>query len=93
MEIIEDKQNELLSRREVKILVSSEKNPGFPEASKAVAEQFKAIEELISVRGIRGKFGRDTFLITARIYKNKEDKENLEKKKEKKNLQVSAEKK
>jgi len=83
MKTIEDKNNELLNRREVKVIVEAEKNPGFPEACKIVSDKFKSAEELIEVNGIKGKFGRNTFLISAFIYKNKEDKP-AEKEKEKK---------
>lgn len=85
MEIIEDKNNSLLKRREVKVIAEAEKNPSMQEASKIIAEQFKSQEENISVNQIKGKFGRNTFLITAKIYKSKEDKEKTEPKpKEKK---------
>ncbi|MBM3234399.1 hypothetical protein FJZ19_04890 [Candidatus Pacearchaeota archaeon] len=84
MKIIEDKQNNLLNRREVKIIVEASKNPSFPEASKIISEHFKAQEELIAVYEIKGKFGRDTFLISASIYKTKEDKNKTEKQKKEK---------
>ena len=84
MKVIEDKQNELLNRREVKIIVEAEKNPSFSESLKLVGETFKSQEDLIEVKEIKGKFGRSTFLISAFIYKTKEEKERSEKKKEKK---------
>jgi len=90
MKIIEDRQNELLNRKEVKLIVEAGKNPNFPEALKLVADKFKVQEDLISVKEIKGKFGRDTFLISARIYKSKEDKDKLEKKKEKKAAVVAG---
>ena len=84
MKILEDKENSLLNRKEVKIVAEAGKNPSMPEACKLVAERFKVQEDMVSVNGIKGKFGRGTFLISANIYKNKEDKDILEKKKEKK---------
>ena len=84
MEIIEDKENFLLNRREVKVIVEAEKNPGFEEAENMISEQFKVEKENIIVKGIKGKFGRNTFLITAFIYKSKEDKEKIERKKKEK---------
>lgn len=80
MKTLEDKENLLLNRREIKIIVEAPKNPSFQEALKLVSEKFKADEELIDVRNIGGKFGRDTFLISAYVYKNKKDKEELAKK-------------
>lgn len=84
MKILEDKKNSFLNRREVKIIVEAGKNPSFSESSKMIAEQFKAQEELIEVKGIKGKFGRGTFLISAFVYDTKEEKDKMEKKKEKK---------
>jgi ribosomal protein S24E len=78
MEIIEDKQNDLLRRRELKIITDAGKNPSREDAVKMIAEHFKADEENIVVNSIRGKFGRKTFLIVASIYANKEDKEKTE---------------
>ena len=94
MKIIEDKQNLLLNRKEVKIVVEAEKNPNVQEASKLVSEHFKAQEENIEIKEIKGKFGRKTFLIEANIYGSKEDKEKIEpKKKEKKGQEKPAEEK
>lgn len=84
MKTIEDKENSLLNRREIKIVTEAEKNPSFSDAENLLADKFKADKELIVIKNIKGKFGRNTFLITSFIYKNKEEKEKLEKKKEKK---------
>ena len=80
MKTLEDRENLLLNRREIKVIVEAPKNPSFQEACKLISEKFKADEELIDVRNIGGKFGRDTFLISAYVYKNKKDKEELAKK-------------
>ena len=81
MKIIEDKKNELLNRREVKLLISAEKNPGYEHSAKVVSEHFKAAAENVAVKEVKSKFGRDTFLINANIYENTSDKENMEPKK------------
>ena len=80
MKIVEDKNNSLLKRREIKIIVEAEKNPSMQEAGKLILEHFKTQEENVAVKQIKGKFGRNTFLITANIYYNKEDKEKTESK-------------
>ena len=84
MKIIEHKKNSLLGREEVRIIVEAEKNPSFSEANKLISEHFKKPEENIAIKLIKGKFGRNTFLISAFIYESKEKKEKLEKKKVKK---------
>ncbi len=78
MNIIEDNKNSLLKRREIKVVVEHKGNPGFGNALKMVSEQFKAQEENIVVNNVKGKFGRDTFLIGAFIYDSKEDKDKIE---------------
>ncbi len=78
MKVISDFKNDLLKRREVKVLVEADSNPGFENAGKQIAEKFKASEEVIAVKGIKSKFGRSTFLISAFIYDSVDDKENIE---------------
>jgi len=89
MKIISEKDNTLLNRKEVKMLVEAEKNPGFADMLKAVAEKYKIDESLINVNKIKGKFGRDTFLINAFLYKTVEEKEKQNRKKEKKAEKVA----
>lgn len=84
MKVLEEKDNSMLNRKEIKIIIDADKNPSMAEAMKTVAEKFKAAEDLVAVKEIKGKFGRGTFLISANIYNKKEDKDQLEKKKEKK---------
>lgn len=88
MKVIEDKNNSLLKRREIKVIVEAEKNPSMQEAGKLILEHFKAQEENVAIKQIKGKFGRDTFLITANIYHSKEDKEKTEPKIKKKGKAV-----
>ena len=67
-----EKRNELMKRREVELIRESEKNPSFAEVSKLISEEFKAPEENIMVENVKGKFGRNTFLMRASIYDTKE---------------------
>ncbi len=78
MKVLENKENFLANRKEVKIVVEAEKNPGFEDAVELLSGQFKADKEAIVINHIKGKFGRNTFLISACIYKNKEEKEKFE---------------
>jgi len=75
MEIKKDFKNELLNRREVKVVMEADKNISFPEATKLIADSFKASEEVVLVESIKGKFGMKTFLISASIYNTKEQME------------------
>jgi ribosomal protein S24E len=85
MNIIQDKDNFLFNRKEIRIIVEAEKSPSFEQASDIVSKEFKVEKDNIVIKEVRGKFGRNTFLISGFIYKTKEDKEKFEpKKKEKK---------
>lgn len=76
-----DIKNNLLKRREIKFLIESEANPGFANATKMVADKFKAEEDKIVVKAVKSKFGRKTFLIDAFVYDSIKDKEFIEPKK------------
>lgn len=85
LEIVEDKKNGLLNRREVSVIISADSNPGFAKAQEVISSELKASDDSIVVRNVKSKFGRDTFLISAFIYDSVADKERVEpKKKEKK---------
>ncbi len=78
MKTVQNKDNLLFNRKEIKVIVDAEKNPSFPEAEKIISEEFKTSPGTVYVKGIKGKFGRNTFLIRANIYKTQEDKERTE---------------
>lgn len=78
MKIITDFRNDLLKRREVKVIVESQSNIGFQNSLATTAQQFKAKEEAIVVKAVKSKFGRNTFLIEAYIYDSVKDKDSIE---------------
>lgn len=78
MKILEDKNNKLLARNEIKVVAEAAKNPSMAEASKLIAEHFKSNEDSVAVKSVKGKFGRNTFLISANVYKSKEHKDATE---------------
>ena len=77
MEIIKDLKNDLLKRREVKLLIKSDKTPGFTVALDKIAEKFNVNKDFVFVNTVKSKFGRDTFLVDAFVYHSAEDKERL----------------
>lgn len=91
MKTIKDFKNDLLKRREVKLVVDSDRNPGLENAVKMIAEHFKAKEDVIVVKTLKSKFGRDTFLVDAFIYDSAAEKSRVEpRKKEKKSADGAA---
>jgi ribosomal protein S24E len=81
VKVLEDKENFLFNRKEVKLIAKGEKTPSYDEAAELLSSNFKAEKDNIVVRGVMGKFGRDTFLVSASIYNTKEDKDKFEPKK------------
>lgn len=85
MEILENINNSLLNRQEIKVLVESPITPSFIDAEKIISDKFSKSTETIAIKNVKGKFGRNTFLIHSFIYDSKENKDKIEpKKKEKK---------
>lgn len=84
MEIIKEFRNDLLKRGELKIVAKAEKNPGFAEATKIIANHFKVKEDVVAIKEIKSKFGRDTFLIDAFVYDSFQDLQRIEPKKKQK---------
>jgi ribosomal protein S24E len=90
MKVLRDFRNDLLKRREIKLVVNAGKNPGFAEAAKMFSEKFKVDDATIVVKELKSKFGRDTFLIDAMIYDSVKDKESVEPKKKVKKKEGEA---
>ena len=84
MKIEMDQRNDLLKRREIRVVLDSESNPGFENAKKSIAEKFKIDADLIVVRAVRSQFGRNNFLVDSVIYDSVEDKNKIEPKKREK---------
>ena len=86
LKILQERENTLFNRKEVKVIVKSVINPSMKDALKFISEKFSKPEENIKINEIQGKFGRDTFLISSHVYHSKEDKERIvaKSKKEKK---------
>lgn len=77
-EIKKEQENPLFKRKEVKVLVEGDVNPKISEAAHIVSEKYKVSIENIKIRNVKGKFGRNTFLIEANLYESKEEKERNE---------------
>ena len=85
MNITKEFQNKLLKRKEVSFTLEESGNPGFEKVKKLVADNFKVSEDVVAVKVINSKFGRNEFYIEAFIYGSADDKNAVEPKvKEKK---------
>jgi len=90
MKTVSDFKNDLLNRREIKLVFEAEKNPGFSGGKEKIIEQFKVKDDLIVVRGVKSKFGRNTFLVDAFVYDSAEALKKFEPKSKTKNGEEEA---
>jgi ribosomal protein S24E len=74
LNIINEKENPLFKRKEVKVVLEAEKALSKDEAAKIIANSFSAKPESIAIKKISGKFGVNTFKIDANLYHSEEDK-------------------
>ena len=90
METIKNIDNKLFGRKEVQVKIELAKTPSFVEASKLLADEFKANEENIMVENVKGNFGSNTFSIKASIYDTKELKDGAVQRLTKKKKEAAA---
>lgn len=85
LKIIKEKENPLFGRKEVLLNLFSEKTPTHKEALEHLSKELSVPEENIKIKKIAGKFGSKNFIIDAKVYTSKEEKDRTEKKSKKKN--------
>lgn len=90
MKILEEKQNPLFARRELKISIDEQITPSKDNLRKAIAEKFSVDENLIRVVEINGKFGSQEFVALVDIYESIEEFKRIVKKTKQ---EIEAEKK
>lgn len=74
IKIIEEKENPLFKRKEIKLEVSAAVTPSHGEAREIISSKFSKPEENIRIKNILGRFGSKEFTIRANIYESEEDK-------------------
>ena len=84
LKITQEKENPLFNRKEIQMSIEAEVTPSNLDIEKLISEKFSTQIENIKIKKISGKFGSKTFMVLANIYASKEDKEDIEPKKEKK---------
>ncbi|MDD5699916.1 MAG: hypothetical protein PHH00_01845 [Candidatus Nanoarchaeia archaeon] len=76
MELIEEKQNTLLNRKELRLnVLELQSPPSMDVARKMVSEKFSVPEESVHINKIAGKFGSNGFTILANIYNSASERE------------------
>lgn len=90
LNITQEKENALFSRKEIQGFLSSEVAPSNDEVKKLLSEKYSVDTDSIKIKNIIGRFGSKEFKVSASIYPSKEDKDNVEIKSKK---EIEAEKK
>ena len=78
MKSIKKMNNKLLKRDEITAILVEQGNPGLNKARSLLATELKVVEELISLKAVRSKFGSNEFTIEAFVYDSIEDKQRIE---------------
>lgn len=78
MNILTDRKNDLLKRREVVVEITVNKTPSFLEMQQQLSEKLKATSEVIAVKSIKGEFGNSGFNVEAFVYNSEADKKKFE---------------
>ena len=76
--VIFERENALFSRKEIVAEMKNGMSPKRTDVEALIAEKFSAAPETIKVDRIIPKFGSDIFMVYAKIYKSKEEKEVIE---------------
>lgn len=78
LKIIEEKENPLFSRKEVKAEFESEVTPSKVQISEEIAKKYSTQPEVVKVLLIDANFGENKVKIDANIYLSKDEKEKYE---------------
>ncbi|MFH1585609.1 MAG: hypothetical protein ABIB79_02495 [archaeon] len=72
--LVDDRQNPLFNRREIKASVDNDVTPNYDEVGKLIAKKLDTKVEKIKVKNVLGKFGSNTFTLVANIYESEKEK-------------------
>ena len=90
LEITQEKENPLFGRKEILGSIDAQVTPSKNEVEALIVEKFSTKPEMISIKGIHGKFGSKSFMVNANIYSSSEEKKKAEPKKKVKGEKQNA---
>jgi len=76
--IIHEKKNPIFDRKEIEVSAIMNITPKIKEAEEFIGKEFSANPENVKIKKIKGRFGSNSFVITANIYNSKEEKDKIE---------------
>jgi ribosomal protein S24E len=80
LNIIQEKENPFLNRKEIILKINAKKTPSFKEVEELISKELSIPVERIHIEKINGRFGLNEFNISLSIYNSSEDKQKLMKK-------------
>lgn len=78
IKIIDEKENQVFKRKEIKAEIHAPKVPSREEVSELIAKKFSTDKNTVVIESIKGKFGASIFIILAKVYHSAQDKEKTE---------------
>ena len=78
MNIIKQKNNNLLNREEIVLEITKDSIPSKLNLKKEISEKLKKPEENIVIEKVNSQFGNKKFIITAKVYNDSKSKEKYE---------------
>ncbi len=76
--ILKEKKNPVFDRKEIEVNVKMDVSPKIKEAEELIGKEFSANPENVKIKKVKGRFGSNSFIITANIYSSKEEKDKVE---------------
>ncbi len=83
MKILTQKENPLFNRKEIEVSIETLVAPKISDAEAFIAKEFSSQQENVKIKKVKGRFGSNSFIISASIYSSKEDKDKIEPKSKK----------
>ena len=76
--ILKEKKNPIFDRKEIEVNIKMDVSPKIKEAEELIGKEFSANPENVKIKKVKGRFGSNSFIITANIYSSKEEKDKVE---------------
>jgi ribosomal protein S24E len=78
IEKIQEKENPIFERKEVKVLVNNDSTPSHKDTEEFISKEFSIKPETFKIKEISGRFGSKDFKISVNIYPSKEKLQDVE---------------
>jgi len=88
IKILNENENPLFNRKEIKGKIKTESSPKREEVIEALSKKYSTDVDNVKIKGIKGSFGSNEFKVEANVYLSKEDKEGIESKKKKDSILI-----